>query len=62
MDICEICLILNYLGQGAWLLNNQNGKLITTDMISGLDPSNVTVEKFPLIVSLIPNVKLKRIE
>ena len=26
----------------------------------GLDPSNVTVEKFPLIVSLIENVKLKR--
>ena len=26
----------------------------------GLDPSNVTVEKFPLIVSLIPNFNLKR--
>jgi KUP system potassium uptake protein len=26
----------------------------------GLDPSNVTVEKFPLIVSPIENVKLKR--
>ncbi|MBC7721762.1 MAG: KUP/HAK/KT family potassium transporter [Pedobacter sp.] len=28
----------------------------------GLDPSNVTVEKFPLIVSTIPNFKLKRID
>jgi KUP system potassium uptake protein len=28
----------------------------------GLDPSNVTVEKFPLIVSNIPNFKLKRID
>ena len=27
----------------------------------GLDPSNVTVEKFPLIVSNIPNFTLKRI-
>lgn len=27
----------------------------------GLDPSNVTVEKFPLIVSPIENAKLKRI-
>ena len=28
----------------------------------GLDPSNVTVEKFPLIVSSIPNFKLKRLD
>ncbi len=28
----------------------------------GLDPSNVTVEKFPLIVSNIPNFKLKRLD
>ncbi len=27
----------------------------------GLDPSNVTVEKFPLIVSPLTNVKLKRV-
>jgi len=26
----------------------------------GLDPSNVTVEKFPLIVSRVPNFNLKR--
>jgi KUP system potassium uptake protein len=29
------CLILNYLGQGAWLLANYNGKLISTKMIEG---------------------------
>ena len=28
----------------------------------GLDPSNVTVEKFPLIVYNIPNFKLKRLD
>jgi KUP system potassium uptake protein len=28
----------------------------------GLDPSNVTIEKFPLIVSPIPNFNLQRIE
>jgi KUP system potassium uptake protein len=28
----------------------------------GLDPSNVTIEKFPLIVSPMPNVKLHRIQ
>jgi KUP system potassium uptake protein len=28
----------------------------------GLDPSNVTVEKFPLIVAPVTNLKLKRIE
>jgi len=28
----------------------------------GLDPSNVTVEKFPLMVGTIPNLRLKRVE
>ena len=28
----------------------------------GLDPSNVTVEKFPLIVSSVPSLRLKRVE
>jgi KUP system potassium uptake protein len=33
------CLILNYLGQGAWLLSNYHGKLISADMIeSGFNP------------------------
>ena len=31
----KICLILNYLGQGAWLLHNYSGKLITKEMIDG---------------------------
>ena len=33
------CLIINYLGQGAWLLKNHNGKLISADMIeAGFNP------------------------
>jgi KUP system potassium uptake protein len=32
-------LILNYLGQGAWLLQNHNGKTITSDLIgAGFNP------------------------
>jgi len=30
----KICLILNYLGQGAWVLHNHSGEVITADMIS----------------------------
>ncbi len=33
------CLILNYLGQGAWLLSNYNGLPVTAEMISsGFNP------------------------
>lgn len=31
----KTCLILNYLGQGAWLLSNFKGKIITEEMIIG---------------------------
>jgi KUP system potassium uptake protein len=35
----KACLILNYLGQGAWLLSLHKGKLITSDMIEeGFNP------------------------
>jgi KUP system potassium uptake protein len=35
----KCCLVLNYLGQGAWLLSNYNGVLITGDLIeSGFNP------------------------
>src|SRR5687768_6839650 len=35
----KICLILNYLGQGAWLLSHYNGQLITAEMINaGFNP------------------------
>jgi len=35
----KVCLILNYLGQGAWLLKNHTGKLISDDVIeSGFNP------------------------
>jgi KUP system potassium uptake protein len=35
----KTCLILNYFGQGAWLLSNYNGKRITATLIeSGFNP------------------------
>jgi KUP system potassium uptake protein len=35
----KICLILNYLGQGAWLLSHYNGKMISAELIeSGFNP------------------------
>ena len=35
----KTCLILNYLGQGAWLIHNYAGKTITAEMIeSGFNP------------------------
>jgi len=35
----KTCLLLNYLGQGAWLLTNYNGRTITADLIgSGFNP------------------------
>lgn len=35
----KTCLILNYLGQGAWLLSNYSGQPITADMIdAGFNP------------------------
>ena len=45
------CLILNYLGQGAWLLANHNGHVITDEMIKGgFNPFfGVMPEQFRLI-------------
>lgn len=35
----KLCLVLNYLGQGAWLLHNYHHKTVTTSMIaSGFNP------------------------
>lgn len=35
----KTCLIINYLGQGAWLLTNHSGELVSTEMISnGFNP------------------------
>lgn len=37
--LVKSCLILNYLGQGAWLLNHYTGKAISNEMIeSGFNP------------------------
>jgi len=35
---------------------------LSEEMGFGLDPSNVEVEKFPLIVSPVSNIRLKRVE
>ena len=47
----KTCLILNYLGQGAWLLANHNGHVITDEMIKGgFNPFfGVMPEQFRLI-------------
>ena len=35
----KTCLIINYIGQGAWLLSHYNGRMITAEMInSGFNP------------------------
>lgn len=35
----KTCLIINYLGQGAWLLTNHSGELVSAEMISnGFNP------------------------
>src|SRR6185295_19291880 len=35
----KTCLVINYFGQGAWLLSNYSGKAITADMINaGFNP------------------------
>jgi KUP system potassium uptake protein len=34
----KICLILNYIGQGAWLLTNYKGQLITEAIADNLNP------------------------
>ncbi|HET9434070.1 MAG TPA: KUP/HAK/KT family potassium transporter, partial [Chitinophagaceae bacterium] len=37
--LVKSCLIINYLGQGAWLLKNHNAELISADMIeAGFNP------------------------
>ena len=49
------CLILNYLGQGAWLLANYNGKTISDAMIkTGFNPFfGVMSEEFRLVGLII---------
>lgn len=47
----KACLIINYLGQGAWLLANYKGKLITSELInSGFNPFfGVMPQEFKII-------------
>ncbi|MCW3094110.1 MAG: potassium transporter Kup [Ferruginibacter sp.] len=52
------CLILNYLGQGAWLLSNHHGKIISEDMIvKGFNPFyGIMPEWFVLIGIVIATI------
>ncbi|MBL7732542.1 MAG: KUP/HAK/KT family potassium transporter [Chitinophagaceae bacterium] len=47
----KTCLIINYLGQGAWLLHNWKGKVITSEMIdAGFNPFyGVMPQEFKII-------------
>ncbi len=51
----KTCLILNYLGQGAWLLSSNKGNIITDEIIkSGFNPFyGVMPEEFKLIGLII---------
>jgi KUP system potassium uptake protein len=47
------CLILNYLGQGAWLLSHYKGKTITKDMIeAGFNPFYGVMPHWFLLVGI----------
>ncbi|MBE7174174.1 MAG: KUP/HAK/KT family potassium transporter [Williamsia sp.] len=48
------CLILNYLGQGAWLLANKHGQTITTKMIDdGFNPFYRLMPVWFLIIGIV---------
>lgn len=48
------CLILNYLGQGAWLLANKHGQYITTQMIDdGFNPFYSLMPMWFLIIGIV---------
>ena len=53
--LVKSCLVLNYLGQGAWLLSNHNGNTITDEMIkAGFNPFySVMPEQFRLVGLII---------
>jgi KUP system potassium uptake protein len=54
----KISLIINYLGQGAWLLANHNGKVFTKDIIdNGFNPFyGIMPENFKIIGIVIATV------
>ncbi len=50
----KTCLLLNYLGQGAWLLKNYNGQKITQEMINnGFNPFYGTMPEWFLVPGII---------
>lgn len=56
--LVKACLILNYLGQGAWLLSNSMGKTITEETIStGFNPFySLMPQEFKIIGIVISTV------
>ncbi|GAB3555324.1 KUP/HAK/KT family potassium transporter [Spirosoma fluminis] len=50
----KICLILNYLGQGAWLLSHRNGQPISEAMIqAGFNPFYKLMPEWFLLIGII---------
>jgi KUP system potassium uptake protein len=50
----KTCLILNYLGQGAYLLANYNGKTITSEMISeGFNPFYYIMPQWFVLIGIV---------
>lgn len=48
------CLILNYLGQGAWVLHSYSGKIITTQMVEqGFNPFYGMMPEWFLYIGII---------
>lgn len=50
----KTCLILNYLGQGAWLLSNYNKQIITDEMITnGFNPFYGLMPGWFLVIGIV---------
>lgn len=50
----KLCLIFNYLGQGAWLLSHYKGKVITEEMITkGFNPFYGVMPEWFVIIGII---------
>ena len=52
--LVKTCLVLNYFGQGAWLLANHNGEIISDDLIaSGFNPFYGIMPEWFRLIGLI---------
>ena len=52
--LVKTCLVLNYFGQGAWLLANHNGEIISADLIAnGFNPFYGVMPEWFRLIGLI---------